>query len=266
MTPFDAATLILEATTITLLLTLAIKLKFKFQELQKNSTDSEGRLHHKIEKLKTEMQSLIGDSTQQSLNAIALNNLGLKTPVFLGDWSIDPFLAKFLINEISVKKPRFILELGGGSSTVLISQALKNIGHIDYTHIAVDHSAEYAQYTDDLLKRAGVDDMVEVLTCPLTYIESEKKEWYGNLLERLPNKQIDLLLVDGPPGTGQKNARSPAVPLLINHLAPGALIILDDSNRPDEIEIQKDWGETLPISSIEHIHRGHGVTIFRLKQ
>lgn len=250
--------------TLVTVFILAVKLRSKFSELQNNMNNTEARIHDRLKRMDSQLRTQFDDGIQQTINASALCSLGLKTPVFLGDWSIDPFLARFLVNEISIKRPKVVLELGGGSSTVLIAQALKNVGATNYKHIAVDHSSEYAHYTEDLLQRAGISEMVDVWICPLQHIAEQNKSWYSNLLERLPSEPIDLLIVDGPPGVDQSKARSPAIPVLISKLAPGAIVILDDANRPDEIEICSEWKKLLVDAKFEHIHRGHGVAIFRL--
>jgi hypothetical protein len=53
--------------------------------------------------------------------------------------------------------------------------------------------------------------------------------------------EIDLLLVDGPPGSLGEMARYPALHALENQLAPNAVVILDDAGRPDEQGIVRRW-------------------------
>ena len=52
---------------------------------------------------------------------------------------------------------------------------------------------------------------------------------------------IDLVFVDGPPGTTGPLARYPALPVLRDRCAPGARFILDDAARPDERTIINRW-------------------------
>ena len=61
----------------------------------------------------------------------------------------------------------------------------------------------------------------------------------------LPDREIDLLLVDGPPGYGEgmERSRYPALPALEPRLAPGAMVVLDDASRPGEREIIERWTE-----------------------
>ncbi|MGD6699309.1 hypothetical protein VWV08_22305, partial [Xanthomonas citri pv. citri] len=54
-------------------------------------------------------------------------------------------------------------------------------------------------------------------------------------------KDIELLLVDGPPRASGPRARYPALPLLGTRLAPGARIVLDDVDRTEEQEAADAW-------------------------
>jgi hypothetical protein len=46
--------------------------------------------------------------------------------------------------------------------------------------------------------------------------------------------EIDLVLVDGPPGSIREMARYPALHVLESQLAPNAVVILDDADLPDD--------------------------------
>ena len=52
---------------------------------------------------------------------------------------------------------------------------------------------------------------------------------------------IDVLFVDGPVGGTSHRARYPAFPVFADRLAPGALVVLDDTDRPHEREIFRQW-------------------------
>ncbi len=45
-----------------------------------------------------------------------------------------------------------------------------------------------------------------------------KKLWYGGIIDQLKGKKIDLLIIDGPPGSLQKHSRFPALPVIHNSL------------------------------------------------
>ena len=69
--------------------------------------------------------------------------------------------------------------------------------------------------------------------------------WYSEeALADLPG-DIDLLVVDGPPGNlpGMEQGRAPALPALRGKLAPTALVVLDDVHRPGEQAVLEHWAQ-----------------------
>lgn len=64
--------------------------------------------------------------------------------------------------------------------------------------------------------------------------------------------EVDLLLVDGPPGRTSKHARYPAVPALRDRLRPGATFMLDDCHRREEKETLHRWLAEVPGLSLLH--------------
>lgn len=65
-----------------------------------------------------------------------------------------------------------------------------------------------------------------------------------------------MLIVDGPPGRVNKDARYPALPLLHERLNPGAHVFLDDATRPDERRILTQWLAEFPdLRLIRHVGR-----------
>ena len=73
--------------------------------------------------------------------------------------------------------------------------------------------------------------------------------WYStSSLEDV--KDIDVLLVDGPPGSTGAMARFPAYPLLREKLASSALILVDDVHRDDERSAVDMWVELGGLSTL----------------
>ena len=60
------------------------------------------------------------------------------------------------------------------------------------------------------------------------------------------DREFDLLIVDGPPGSTPQS-RYPAIPYFRESLADDYAVILDDANRPEEQEILKRWQAELGI-------------------
>jgi len=132
-----------------------------------------------------------------------------------------------------------VLETGSGISTVVIAARLKAVGG---KVVALEHHAGYAEATRRDLEAQGLEDVATVLDTPLvdTPIGDASWSWYDLSAADVPG-DIGLLFVDGPPGRGERLARYPALPMLRDHLAPGATIIVDDAARPDEHEMVERW-------------------------
>jgi predicted O-methyltransferase YrrM len=152
--------------------------------------------------------------------------------------------AAFLFHLVRRHRPRTVLELGSGSSTVLLAAALRANG--GGRLVSVEHDAEHLRATSALLRQAELSDRAELILAPLTALQvgGHSFQWYDLAphLARL-GERIDLLLVDGPPGRMQSLARYPALPMLAAHLAPQALIYVDDAAREDEAQMLALWRE-----------------------
>jgi hypothetical protein len=102
-----------------------------------------------------------------------------------------------------------------------------------------------------LIRQNKLAGWARVVTTPLKKVQiaSENYKWYS---ERPgTNQKIDLLIVDGPPGSTGPKARFPAIPILRPHLSANAVIMLDDINRADEQDILSEWLAHLPSSRVE---------------
>jgi predicted O-methyltransferase YrrM len=158
-----------------------------------------------------------------------------------------------LIDEVA---PAHVLETGSGVSTIVIARRLQQRGHGRLT--SLEHLAEHAQRTRSELEAQGLTDVAEVVDAPLEEVTLGEGTWrWYRLPETLP-PTIDLLFVDGPPsGTGPL-ARYPALPLLRDRLAPGATILIDDGDRPDEQDMLRRWqAETVGLK-VTHLALAKG--------
>ena len=81
---------------------------------------------------------------------------------------------------------------------------------------------------------------------PLEPVELSNESFLWYSLASLPVLEIDLLVVDGPPGTLHPLARYPAGPKLLPRLASGALVFVDDAIRADETEMVRRWMMEFP--------------------
>ena len=159
-------------------------------------------------------------------------------------WAGSPdFLAK--VAELILKKsPNFIVEAGSGVSSIIMGEAIRmnKAGNI----ISLEHKEEFANITRSDCLLNNLEDELDIIYTPLKGYSLNGKKWLWYSLDGLNlSKEIDMLVVDGPPGDTQKLARYPAVPLLLPYFAEHVTIVLDDSNRKDESETVEKWCELL---------------------
>lgn len=172
-------------------------------------------------------------------------------------FSLRPAALLTVVNEVSIRRPRVVLECGGGASTFYLARALQQNGQGRI--ITVESDAEWADYLRRALVSTGLEAVVRVIHAPLRAWSEPSPPpddtsrgdnfttpdlWYdvNPVLAALDDEAIDILLVDGPPGSKRLN-RYPAVPAFHDLLAEGATIFLDDANRPAERETARRWAE-----------------------
>ncbi len=137
-------------------------------------------------------------------------------------------------NEVVHGDRTHILECGSGVSTVLLARLLRERERGVLT--SLEHDLHWATLIQDQLHREDLDQIARVVHAPL----QGSPEWYR--LGEMPD-EIDLLIVDGPPADkpGRGAARAPALARLGGNLVDGAVVFLDDIDRPGEQQIIKSW-------------------------
>jgi predicted O-methyltransferase YrrM len=156
-----------------------------------------------------------------------------------GQWALNPTDLLPLLYLVERRRPALVVELGSGTSTVWLAYALERIGG---RIVSLDHEPRYAEQTREMLRAHGLESIAEVRDAPLRRITVRDAEfdWYDTgALTGLD--AIDLLLVDGPPGSIGPLSRYPALSVLRSRLAPGATVVLDDLGRDDEQETLRRW-------------------------
>lgn len=172
-------------------------------------------------------------------------------------WAASPDLLLTLAHLVQSNKPKMVVELGSGISTVVMSKAgAKKI-------ISFDGSEEYSRQTRELLLAHGAKG-VEVRFAKLAPFENSTA-WYDvNAFKDL--KKIDLLVIDGPQGGDDANARYPAIKVLLSKLSPKAIIVLDDVKRVGEKKLADDFAAALPNHELEILDHEKGTAIIRPKK
>lgn len=183
-----------------------------------------------------------------------------KTPLpFMRQLAVSPDLMRLIFGHILARRPKYIVECGAGSSTIVMAHALQRIG--EGRIISLENHFGFKKKIDEELKLRGLDGFARVYHAPLV----EKRypgvdrvfQWYD--LSDVPLEPgIDLLLVDGPLGILNKNARFPAGPELLGRMARSGHIFLDDANRPEEKRLGSLWRNIEPELGVRSINTEKG--------
>ena len=166
---------------------------------------------------------------------------------------------------IAQERPRRVLELGSGLSSVVMAYALEANGTGEL--LSLENSDEYATISRRMLDERGLSERARILDAPLVpvQIDGESHLWYS-LPDLRSEGPIDFLFVDGPAEDSAHMARYPAMPMLRRFLADNAIIILDDTHREQEQRIVQRWLERFPEVSVidSDRFRNYGFTVLRL--
>jgi hypothetical protein len=172
-------------------------------------------------------------------------------------WSADSELLTAALEWLPRTKGA-IAECGSGLSTLVLASAAA-VAERQLTSFEHD-PAWAARLLQDLPAHAQTS--VDLCVTPIrSYGDFD---WYS--LEGVaPPQDIGFVLCDGPPGS-TRGGRYGLGPLLRPFLAPGCIILLDDTQRPHEHEIVRRWctemdasvaheGGTFSVLSVGHARR-----------
>ena len=155
----------------------------------------------------------------------------------LRGWAAAPDFLSRLIDALLLHRHPIIIELGAGSSTIIIARTLQLLGggHL----FSLEHYPSHAANIIKSLERNKLSNYVTILQAPLR--DTPYGVWYTpSALDAIP-KDVDFLIVDGPPNSDGIQARYPALPILQSYLKPGCTIFVDDTKRPDDRHMVERW-------------------------
>lgn len=162
------------------------------------------------------------------------------------DIAASPDFLKEILHQVIIGTPQVIVEVGSGVSSIILSEYLRQ-NDSSINHIALDHLELYADQT----RKKILNSKSRIVFAPLKEYTLNGKIWQWYDIECLSEiEQIDLLIIDGPPEYIQKLARYPALPLLREKISNKTVIVLDDTNRRDELKIIGLWRNELNLNYI----------------
>jgi hypothetical protein len=157
-----------------------------------------------------------------------------------GGWAASADFLALIADIVHRRDVQTVVECSSGLSTVVLAACMRNRGR---GHVfSLEHEAQFAEKTRELLRRFCLQDWASVIEAPLVAYERDdwRGSWYG--LQGLPSDlRADLVVVDGPPYNTSQLARWPALPALESRLADKVVFALDDADRAEEAEIVRRW-------------------------
>ena len=178
-------------------------------------------------------------------------------------WAASPDVLLTLVALVRELRPRLVVDLGSGLSTVYMAAALEAVGG-EGRVVSIDHDAHFAELTCDLLRRQGLSGRAEVRVAELTELELEGEIWPWYARDELADlTEVDLLFIDGPPGTIRPESRYPALPVLAPQLGDRAVVVVDDYARPDERTMVARWMAADPRWRLEELRHEKGAAVLR---
>lgn len=191
--------------------------------------------------------------TQDHSAILALVQPRLPLPT-MNNAAMTPDALMPIVRVVLTDRPRTILELGAGVSTLALGYLLERL---DYGGriVSVENHKDYFDYMTDLVTRHGLERTITLVYAPLratavrTATRHTQQPWYDFAYDADRWGLIDLLIVDEPPGTLVSQSRYPALPQLHRFLSPTAKVVLDDARRADETAIAAQWSQEFDFSA-----------------
>lgn len=232
-----------------------------------SDTDSAAKLDRILQRLDQleRGQELVYEQIEALLNLHAhLAPLNAPLPP-MRKWAIAPDFAVLLYDLLLEYQPHHVVELGGGVSTVITGYYF---GQVEYEGNvrAFDHHPLFTKLTQDNITKHQLIDVATVAHAPLEAItlQDETWQWYDpTAFDELTD--IDFLTIDGPPqqDNPREMARYPALPVLFDKLNSGAIILMDDTHRPDEQGIAERWLAEFDLTKLYEVDNEKGAIILQ---
>jgi len=222
-------------------------------------------LHSKVSKssaaITRDIAKLMIDNKKSSMTAyrqtqalIQLTQLlDFKSPIPpTRSWAASPDLLLTITEIVRKNRPGLVVELGSGVSTLVAAKAgARKV-------VSIDNSDEFGGKTISLLKDHKVRG-VDVRIAPLQPY-ANGFTWYDtSKIKDL--KKIDLLIVDGPPGSKNPEARYPALAEFKDKLSAKAVIIIDDVHREGERKLAEDFAKAMPNHQLVILDHEKGTAV-----
>lgn len=205
------------------------------------------------------LRSLRGGSKAEKRRLLERLDLPHDALPNLGSWKADTTLLHHIVDVIEVLRPRSVVELGAGATSLVTARALQRNGVGRLTSFD-----QHDGFLGAMKEWVGEHDLdVEFRHAPLRARRSRwSPSWYS--LSGVPD-EIDLLIIDGPPWATHPLVRGNAE-RLFRKITPGGVVLLDDANRPGERIVARRWRRNWPDFDFRLDPRGAKGTLIGRKR
>jgi predicted O-methyltransferase YrrM len=179
-------------------------------------------------------RSLWGGTLRQKHALLDRLHLRYDALPHLGSWKADTFFLARIVDTIERLRPRQVVEIGCGATSLVIARALQLNGGGRLT--SYDQHPEFVEKTAQWLRDNRLQ--ADIRVAPLVPTDSAWGSlWYD--LPRVPD-EIDLLVIDGPHWALNPFVRGRAE-VLFARVPVGGEVLLDDAARPGERVVAARW-------------------------
>lgn len=197
-----------------------------------------------------EYELLYGQIWRDVVEGIDWLNKESRLLLFPGRWAIGYNTMYVLVRILNDIKPHNILEFGLGNSSRIISKYLQNteFGQAERNHVIVEHNKKWIDFIN---KENVLSVYSRIFQTELVNKKYKGKEIAAYRdISPIMDKKYDLILIDGPIGSGKRYSRMDILEYLPKCLEESFAIIIDDYERT---------GEKGLVKEIEGCLKKHGV-------
>ncbi|WP_028377695.1 hypothetical protein [Leeuwenhoekiella sp. MAR_2009_132] len=175
------------------------------------------------------------------------------------NWTMNPRAILHAINIITLTKVNNLIEFGSGATTIYLAKAIK-MQNLKVSFYSIESDKEWIEILRLQLKKLDLDQYVKLIYVPLKPMSKDltfknQEIWFDAeiLSEELPKSiAFDFVIVDGPFGASTPYARFSAYPFLNAKTTKKTIWLLDDTNRPKEKEILKEWMRLSNLNAVTY--------------
>ncbi|PHQ28661.1 O-methyltransferase [Leeuwenhoekiella nanhaiensis] len=176
-------------------------------------------------------------------------------------WTMTPQAIVHALNIIAITKPKAVIEFGSGATTIYIAKLI-SMENRYVQFYSVESDELWMSQIKELLIQQNLEKYVKFIHAPIVQIESNiafqnQKKWYDPKIIRKKIESVDhfdFVIVDGPWGATTPYARYSAFPVLKDLTSTSTKWLLDDTDRPEEMQIAEMWKQ------------GREITIYKYKR